>query len=56
VKIALAGAHFHGVGVTRPGSWNTVEKVLSERSIAQNRPKASKNHSKTLEAISQIPE
>jgi hypothetical protein len=29
--------------------YDAVEKVLSERSIAQNRPKAPKNHSKTLQ-------
>jgi hypothetical protein len=28
--------------------YDAVEKVLSERSIAQNRPKASKNHSPVL--------
>ena len=27
MKIALAAAHFHGFGVTRQVSWNTVEKV-----------------------------
>jgi len=38
VKIALAGAHFHGVGVTRPGSWNTVEKVAGARLWPSIRP------------------
>jgi hypothetical protein len=32
VKIGLATAHFHGFGVARAGSWNTVEKSPSARS------------------------
>jgi hypothetical protein len=28
VKIALAAARFHSVGVARAGPWNTVEKVV----------------------------
>ena len=43
VKIALAAARFHSVGVARAGPWNTVEKVgvglITPRNRAQNIPK-----------------
>ena len=43
VKIALAAAHFHSVGVALAGPWDTVEKVGAELKVTTNRaPQAPK--------------
>ena len=50
VKIALAGAHFHGVGVTRPGSWNTVDTFkgyFDERDLMRRSARCVHGHGKT---------